>query len=185
MYTGLYPAVGRGRRHRLGQPLCKASLVRTECIVESHDDMTRLAGTLFVCVFLPKVRPVSVLMPSAASTLAAGAAGGKARRRRKGGSGGQSTFICPSPSPAHSQFIYAPRGSPRHVSARLAICPCRGGQGSSAPSKAAKAAVDWYENGGAVTLTHTHDESHAMLSRDRALLIHARAPSPSLARTPL
>ena len=88
MYTGLYPAVGRGRRHRLGQPLCKASLVRTECIVESHDDMTRLAGTLFVCVFLPKVRPVSVLMPSAASTLAAGAAGGKARRRRKGGSGG-------------------------------------------------------------------------------------------------
>ena len=56
-------------------------------------------------------------------------------------SGSQSIFKCP----------------PRHVSARLAICPCRGGQGSSAPSKAAKAAVDWYENGGAVTLTHTHD----------------------------
>ena len=158
MYTGLYPAVGAGGIDRLGQPLCKASLVRTECIVESHDDMTRLAGTLFVCVFLPKVRPVSVLMPSAASTLAAGAAGGKARRRRKGGSGGP---------PRLNQPLYAPRPlrlkvnlympPERHVSARLAICPCRGGQGSSAPSKAAKASVDWYENGGAVTLTHTHD----------------------------
>ena len=130
---------------------------------------------------------MSVLRLSAASTLAAGAAGGKARRRRKGGSGGP---------PRLNQPLYAPRPlrlkvnlympPERHVSARLAICPCRGGQGSSAPSKAAKAAVDWYENGGAVTLTHTHDESHAMLSRDRALLIHARAPSlRSLARTPL